>query len=95
VLVSGDALTPVQSTYSQPAITAAAKPKAAAAQTRPTSAAVAVRADGSAVMLGDPLAASPMETLPPGHLTVAGSPPPPQHPLPRLNDVLRVLQITR
>ena len=93
ILVSGDAMAPVPSSYSQPATQAAARPKPAAAQNRAASTIVAMRGDGSAVLVGEPLMASQLETLPPGQLTIPGAQPAPQAALPRLGDVLKVLQI--
>jgi len=93
ILVSGDALVPVQSTYSQPAAATASRAKPAAAGNRSPSAVVAMRADGSVVMVGEPVPASQLDALPAGHMTLAGTPPPPQTALPRLSDVLKVLQL--
>jgi phospholipid-binding lipoprotein MlaA len=92
ILVSGEALTPVQSTYSQPAAVAVRPQASAAASAR--SNVIAVRTDGSPVVIGEPLSAVQLEALPPGHLTVAGAAPAPQTALPRLREVLKTLQLT-
>jgi len=91
VLVSGEALVAVPSTYGQ-APNAAPVGKAVASARAPARA-VATLTDGTPVTTGEPLNAAQWETLPPGQLTVAGAEPPPQRAIPRLTEFWRVLQL--
>ena len=92
VLVSGETLVPVPSTYSQPAAAAVARP-APAKQAKARL--VARTADGTPVYAGEPLTSAQWEMLQPGQLTVTGAETPQQYPLPRLTQLWKVLQLEK
>ncbi len=93
ILVSGESLVPVPSTYSQPAAATGARPAAAARQAKARP--VARTADGSPVYTGEPMTDAQLEMLQPGQLTVAGAKAPPQYPLPRLTQLWKALRLDR
>jgi phospholipid-binding lipoprotein MlaA len=89
VLVSGDALTPVTSTFSDAAPTTAPRITQSAASAR----GALMRTDGSAVTTGEALTIEQWDALAPGQLTVAGQKPAAQAQLPRLTELWRALQL--
>lgn len=86
VLVSGDAKTPVRSTYSAPAPQTAHQERTQA---------VARTAYGLPVLTGAPLTNAQWESLEPGQITVGGIHPPAKPELPHLTQLWKALQLER